>query len=121
MSNTVIDIILSIPIAVLYQISINQLGTMLIINSDNNKRIQKLLLYSFIIFIVSLILVNKIFTDGTIFENKAIKYGLIFGACLAMLNNLLSNWHLFDNDVKLFIYVSFLLTFVYSSYKLREI
>jgi len=96
-----IDVLLSIPIGVLYDLIIQKGIDMVVMDMEYDEKIQKSLIIAFIGSVVGYILALSVFDYGSQYENRAVKYGMFFGATLLMLNSIIFNWTVLSNDTKL--------------------
>lgn len=96
-----IDVLLSIPIGVLYDLIIQKGIDMVVMDMEYDEKIQKSLIIAFIGSVVGYILALSVFDYGSQYGNRAVKYGMFFGATLLMLNSIIFNWTVLSNDTKL--------------------
>ena len=111
------DILLSIPVSLLYVFFINKIISILTSDTEYENKIKKAISISFIIVIIGYTLAFKVFNSGKL-ENRLIKYSLIFGTTLILMNSILYNWPELNNDTKTFIVGSLLLLLFVLSYRL---
>lgn len=107
-------IILSIPIGLIYNLIVSKIGNMLTKDTIYADKIRKNLIIEIIGGIVALALAFYVF--GTeYFDNRIVKYGLIFGGFLLLVYSLIYNWDEIDDCIKLFLFLSaFTGTIIYS-------
>lgn len=111
------DVLLSIPLGLLYVFFINKLLELLTSDTVYEDKIRKNIAMSFVIVIIGLVLSLKVFASGRL-ENRIIKYTLIFGNIIILINSILYHWPQLQTDTKaLFVGILLLLGFVLS-YKL---
>lgn len=107
-------IILSIPIGIIYNLIVSKIGNMMTLNSSYKDKIKKNLIVEIIGGIVALALAYFVFSSN-LFNNKIVKWGLIFGGFLLLIYSLVYNWDEIDDFVKLFLFFSaFTGTIIYS-------
>jgi hypothetical protein len=109
------DILLSIPIGLLYIFFIYKIMELLTSESVYEEKIKKMISLSFIIVIVGLILAFKIFSSGKL-KNRIIKYSLIFGNSIILFNSIIYHWPQLSTDTKalmigILLVISFLLSY----------
>ena len=111
------DILLSVPFGLLYVFFINKVSELLTSETVYEEKIKKTISISFIVVIVGFILAFKIFSSGKL-KNRIIKYTLVFGSCIILLNSIVYHWPELSNDAKaLMVGVLLLMSFLFS-YKL---
>jgi hypothetical protein len=111
------DILLSIPFGLLYIFFINKIIELLTSETIYEEKIKKMISISFIIIIIGFILAFKVFSSGKL-KNRIIKYTLIFGNSIILLNSIIYHWPQLNTDTKaLMIGILLILLFVVS-YKL---
>lgn len=110
------DLLLAIPIGLMYSIFFHKLGEILNSEYEFHERIQRNLILSFIGGIIGLILVVLVFGKGKLFYNRSAKFGLLFGSFLLLSHTLIANWNILDNDVKLFSIMTSFVTLLWYSY-----
>lgn len=105
------DVVLSIPIGIIYNMMIHKIGE--IFNSDLNykDRVQRNLLILFGGGILGLILAMSVFGTKNKYKNRALRYGLYIGSCLLLGHSIMYNWGIMQNDSK-FIVMSLVLSFL---------
>lgn len=109
-------IILSIPIGIIYNLIISKIGNMMTKDTIYADKIKKNLIVEIIGGIVALALAFYVFgTDY--FDNKIVKYGLIFGGILLLIYSLIYNWDEIDDYIKLFLFLSVFSGTIIYSYK----
>jgi uncharacterized membrane protein len=116
MSN-IINIILAVPIAIIYNIIIHQLGN--IFNNDlmYNDRVQRNLLLSFGGGILAIFSALYLFCNTCKYKNTTMRYGFYLGAILLLLHSLFYNWSSMQSDTKFIIMVVFLSIMIFYSYR----
>ena len=111
------DILISIPIGVLYVYFINKINEIIINDLEYNEKIKKSIMIYFITVIASLILAFKIFGSGKTY-NRIIKYSLIFSSVYIFTNAILYNWTDLQTDSKAMIVGFALILSIGITYKL---
>jgi hypothetical protein len=111
------DILLSIPLGLLYVFFINKITELLTSDTVYENKIRKNIAISFVISIIGIILSLKVFSSGKL-KNRIIKYTLIFGNLIILFNTIIYNWPQLSTDTKaLFVGIILICGFIYS-YKL---
>lgn len=103
------DILISIPIGVLYDLIVQKVTDISIVNVPYEEKVQKSLIFIFIGSIVGYVLAMSVFDYRSTFENRAVKYGLFFGSTLLIMNSIIFNWSALSDDLRLII-----MTFVFA-------
>lgn len=111
------DILLSIPCGFLYVFFINKIIELLTSETVFEEKIKKTIAISFVIVIIGYMLAIKIFASGKL-KNRIIKYSLIFGSSIILLNSVIYHWPQLSNDTKALMIGILLLTLFILSYKL---
>jgi hypothetical protein len=111
------DILISIPIGILYILFINKMNQIITNDLEYAKKIKKSIMINFIASIVGFILAYKIFGNEKLY-NRIIKYALIFGSTLIFINAILYNWPELQTDTKAIIFGITLIVSVLITYKL---
>lgn len=111
------DILLSIPFGLLYVFFINKITELLTSDTIYEEKVKKTISISFIVVIVGFILSFKIFSSGKL-KNRIIKYTLIFGSSIILLNSIVYHWPELTNDTKALMVGILLLMSFMVSYKL---
>jgi len=93
------DILLSIPFGLLYVFFINKILEMLTSDTVYEEKIKKAISISFVVVIVGYILAFKIFSSGKL-KNRIIKYSLIFGSSIILINSIVYHWPQLGTDTK---------------------
>jgi hypothetical protein len=96
------DGIIAIPICILYLLFVNRVIDIFTENIKAEERIKKHIIITFIIGIVSILIAIYVFGNKKI-KNRAVKFGLIIGAFILIINSLYNNWDNLEHDAKLFI------------------
>lgn len=108
------DILLSIPLSLLYLFFINKILELLTSDTVYENKIRKNIAMSFIISIIGIIISLKIFSNGKL-KNRIIKYTLIFSGLIILFNTIIYNWPQLSIDTKaLFVGIILICGFVYS-------
>jgi hypothetical protein len=101
--NLFIDLIISIPICILYLLFIYRVLDILTDNIKAEERIKKYIIMSFVIAIVTILIAIYIFGNKKI-KNRSVKFGLLIGSVFLIINSLYNNWDNLQQDTKLFIF-----------------
>jgi hypothetical protein len=72
---------------------------------------------TFVAIIVGYVLAIKVFSHGKM-KNRIIKYSLMIGTTLILINTIVYNWPQLKNDTKTFVVGALLLLFFMYSYKI---
>jgi len=116
-----LDVIISVPIGVLYNICIMKFADILTTGVKYDEKVQKNLIISFLGGLIGYIVVISLFDKGGMLENRGVKFGVLLGSTILILNTLFLNWNNLQDDAKLFI-MGFLFFFLIGlSYKYRGI
>lgn len=111
------DVLLSIPFGFLYVFFINKILELLTSETIYEEKIKKTISISFVVVIVGFILAFKIFSSGKL-KNRIIKYTLIFGSTIILINSIVYHWPQLSTDTKaLMVGILLILSFLIS-YKL---
>jgi hypothetical protein len=111
------DILLSIPIGLMYIFFINKLIELL--NSDLicEEKVKRTIVISIVAVIVGFVLAFKVFGVKPTY-NRIAKYSLILGSSIIFINSIIYHWPQLSTDTKLIIVgITFILSIVLS-YKL---
>ena len=111
------DLLISVPISLLYVFFINKIIQVLTSESEFEEKIKKKISISFVAIIVGYVLAIKVFSRGTM-KNRIIKYSLMIGTTLILINTVVYNWPQLKNDTKTFVVGALLLLFFIYSYKI---
>ncbi len=111
------DLLISIPISLLYVFFINKIIQVLTSESEFEEKIKKKISISFVAIIVGYVLAIKVFSHGKM-KNRIIKYSLMIGTTLILINSVVYNWPQLKNDTKTFVVGALLLLFFMYSYKI---
>jgi hypothetical protein len=109
-------IFLSIPIGIIYNLSISKLGQIITKDSIYKEKIEKNLIIEIIGGIIALIFAFGIFGNNR-FENNIVKYGLIFGGVILLFYSVISNWDTIEDITKLFALITIMSFMIIYSYK----
>lgn len=112
------DIILAIPIGIIFNILAYEVTDILNNNLIYDDKIQSNLVINFMIGLLGFFLGYYIFKKNKKIKNKAIRYGLYFGSSLLIFNTLVYNWNIMTNSVKIIIFITVLTFLVFLSYRL---
>jgi hypothetical protein len=111
------DVLLSIPLGVLYVFFINKILQLLTSETVYEEKVKKSIAISFIAIIVGYVLAFKIFSSGKL-KNRIIKYSLILGTSLLLINSILYQWTELNTDTKALMTGILLVLLFVLSYKL---
>lgn len=111
------DILIAIPIGILYVLFINKLNQIVTNDLEYAEKIKKSIMINFVAAIVGFILAYKVFGNKKVY-NRIIKYALIFGSALIFINALLYNWPELETDTKAIIFGITLVISILITYKL---
>ncbi len=111
------DILLSIPIGILYIFFINKLIEIFNKELLCEDKIKRTIAISFIAIIVGYTLAFKLFSYKKTY-NRIAKYSLILGSTIIFINSIIYQWPELETDTKLFITGISLITAIGLSYKL---
>jgi hypothetical protein len=111
------DLLISIQIGLLYVFFINKIIQVLTSESEFDEKIKKKISISFVAIIVGYVLAIKVFSHGKM-KNRIIKYSLMIGTTLILINTIVYNWPQLKNDTKTFVVGALLLLFFMYSYKI---
>jgi len=111
------DLLISIPISLLYVFFINKIIQVLTSESEFDEKIKKKISISFVAIIVGYVLAIKVFSHGKM-KNRIIKYSLMIGTTLILINTIVYNWPQLKNDTKTFVIGALLLLFFMYSYRI---
>ena len=111
------DLLISVPISLLYVFFINKIIQVLTSESEFEEKIKKKISISFVAIIVGYVLAIKIFSHGKM-KNRIIKYSLMIGTTLILINTIVYNWPQLKNDTKTFVVGALLLLFFMYSYRI---
>ena len=112
----IFDILLAIPIGIIYNILFHKLSEIMTDDLEYNDKIQKKLIIAFIGGILGLVIALKVFGIKK-HKNRAIKFGLCLGSGLLLFFSIFNNWGMLANDIKLFMMIVifvFLLWYAYT-------
>ena len=112
------DIVLAIPIGILYNVLTYELIDIFNNNLIFDEKIQINIIFNFAFGIIGLFLGYYIFGKHNKLRNNAIKYGLYFGSCLLLFNTILYNWYMITPAVKIILFGVVLILLLWASYKI---
>lgn len=110
-----IDIVLAIPIGLIYNILIHKLGDIFITNCEYNEKIQKEIFFCFGGGILGALIGKYVFGSNRL-DNRAVRYGFYFGTFLLMFYSVMYNWHILDNSTKFLLMLLGLIGLILISY-----
>ena len=96
------DILISIPISILYIFFIQKLIELLNKDLIYEEKIKRTIAISFVAVIVGFVIAFKLFNYKKTY-NRIAKYSLIFGSSFIFLNSILYQWPQLASDTKLII------------------
>jgi len=96
------DILISIPVGILYIFFINKLIDLLNKELLYEDKIKRTIAVSFVSVIVGYVLAFKLFSYKKTY-NRIAKYSLIIGSTFIFFNSILYQWPQLENDTKLII------------------
>lgn len=112
------DILIAIPVGLLFVYFINKVNDLLILEEDDfNDKLKKTIVFSFIAAICGYVLAIYVFNNNKTLSNRMVKYALSLGSTIIIINTLANNWELLEKDTKTFMVGGFLLTIIILSYK----
>lgn len=111
------DILIAVPIGILYILFINKLNQIITNDLEYAEKIKKSIMINFVASIVGFILAYKVFGNEKLY-NRIIKYALIFGSTLIFINAILYNWPELETDTKAIIFGITLVISILITYKL---
>ena len=123
MGNLLIDLLVSIPIGIMYNMTIHKTGDIFSDNVDYNYKVQRNLLISFCGGIVGLMIAMFVFGQNSRFKNRSIRYGLYFGSILLLMHAIMYNWETLENNSKFVIMIISLfalILYVYNNFTETE-
>lgn len=106
------SIILSVSIALLYNLIIGRVEGYVTDNSTYDEKSENVILIEIISGIVALALGYLVFKN-----NNTVKYGLMLGGSLLLISGLICNWNRVQNGTKMFFMVSTLIMLILYCYK----
>jgi len=96
----ILDIGLALPIGIIYNILIHNLGDIFITDCEYNDKIQKEIFFSFAGSLLGAILGIYVFGKNKPLDNRAIRFGFYFGAGLLMFYSVMYNWSILESSSK---------------------
>jgi len=108
-------VLLSIPIAIMYNLFISKINHMLTEDLSLREKMQRELVIGVIAGIVALIVAFTVFGNKKM-ENKIAKYGLILGGVLLLLYSVIYNWDSIENVTKLIVLFTIMVCMIGYSY-----
>lgn len=108
-------LVLSIPIAIIYNLMINKLSNMITNNYAQKNKIQKDLIISIICGILGIAIGYYVFGNEKI-ENKIVKYGLMLGGTILLVYSSIYNWNTLEDITKLIFLLGILVFIIFFSY-----
>src|SRR3989338_3370049 len=114
--NNILGIIVSVIIGILYNIFVQKIGETFSDNERYSEKTKRILVICFIGAIIGFLLAKTLFTSNKKFKNKIMRYGLYIGSALLLFQTLFCNWHMMDNDVKMFVLLIVMGIFIWIAY-----
>jgi ABC-type uncharacterized transport system permease subunit len=96
------DIVISLPIGLVYNMLVHNLGEIYNTDLEYNEMIQKNLLVSFGGGLLAFVIAFSVFDSGR-YKNRPIKYGLYLGSALLIFHSIGYNWNVLKSDTKFII------------------
>ncbi len=112
------DVLFALPLGIIYIFFINKLLQLLTADLVYEEKNKRKIAVSFICVIVGFVLAFKIFNTGKL-KNRIVKYALIFGSAVILINSVLYHWPQLKNDTKTFMIGILLLLGFFLSYKVK--
>jgi hypothetical protein len=97
-----IDAIIALPIGIIYNMLVHQIGEASDGNMEYNEKLQKNLLVTFVGAIVAFMLAYSFFSKGK-YKNRSVRFGLYLGTALLILHSIGYNWNILRNDTKIIV------------------
>jgi len=118
--NIIKSCVIAIPIGTLYYIFINRACLSITEHVTTQDKLNKIILLSLFSGIFGLIMAFKIFGNNkSKLYNRSLKYGLIFGSILVLIDNIMYNWNNVSNTIKM-LFIGFILLFIsIMTYKIK--
>jgi len=110
-------ILLSVPIGVIYNIIVSSISYIAKENIDKENFLNQNYFVEIAGSLIGLIMAFFLFGKGSQFDNKIVKYGLIFGALSIAAYTLISNWTTISPIIKLILFVVLFFAIIIISYK----
>ena len=123
MVNLLVDLLVAIPIGIMYNITIHKTAEIFTHDIDYNYKVQRNLLISFGGGVIGLMIALFVFGHNCRFKNRSIRYGLYLGSILLLLHTIMYNWSVLQNDSKfviMMITLLALLLYVYNNFSETE-
>lgn len=111
-----VDIIIALPIGIMYNIIIHKLSDIYNNNDNYNENIQKDLFFCFGGSILGFLLGKVVFDGDTNLNNRTIKYGFYFGSFLLLCYSVIYNWAILEDSSKFVIMLIMLLALLLIAY-----
>jgi hypothetical protein len=108
-------LIISIPIAIIYNLMISKLSNMITKDYGQKERIQRDLLISIICGILGIAIGYYVFGSEKM-ENKIVKYGLMLGGSILLVYSAVYNWNTLEDLTKLLFLLGTLIFIIMFSY-----
>lgn len=109
-------ILISVPIAIIYNLLVSKIINILTVDYAQKDRIQKELLISVIAGVVAIAIGFIVFGNEQI-ENKIVKYGLILGGGILLFYSTIYNWNTLEDLTKVLFLLGTLVVVILFSYK----
>jgi hypothetical protein len=112
--SVVTDLILAVPIGIIYNMIIHELSVILNDNFSYKDKIQRNLLMIFGGGLLGFVLAIFFLSNSN--QNIAIKYGLYLGSSLLLFHSVINNWQVMHNDTRIIIMILTLCVLIWYSY-----
>jgi hypothetical protein len=110
-------ILLSIPIAIIYNLLVSKVSAMITKDDVMKEKIQKNIIIDIVFGIVALVLAYYVFGKSRL-KNGIVKYGLALGGIILLIYSMICNWDSIEDQTKLFVIGGSLLFMILYSYKI---
>lgn len=112
-------ILLSIPIAIIYNLLVSKVSAMITKDDVMKEKIQKNIIIDIVFGIVALVLAYYVFGKSKL-KNSIVKYGLALGGIILLIYSMICNWDSVEDQTKLFVIGGALIFVILYSYKLMS-
>ena len=116
----VTDILLAIPIGIIYNIIAYQISDIVNNNLIYEDKIQRNLIFNFFAGLIAICIGHYIFKKNKKLRNRSIRLGLYFGAIILFFNLLVYNWNLMSAIVKIIIFIVLLSILIFTAYRITK-
>lgn len=114
------DIILGIPLGIIYNILIRKLVEVLYSNTPVDIKSSKTILTYLGCAVLGLIMSRIIFGEDGVLENGIMYTGVIFGSIILLVLTIITDWDKMDNSIKLILFGMLFGLCVWFSYYLKR-